>query len=202
MATTPLDAQVLQYVPQRYHLQISTSVFLLSMEGFLSSIVLLFFLPFISTLLVHRSHKPMSSLRKDILFVRVGLLLHALSWLVIGLAPHLVIFILGLGMSALMAGTGASVRSVLTTWVKPDQVGRLYSVLGILETLGLMAAGPMVAQLYNVGLKTGIELWLGLPWIVLGILMTGIVGVFWTVDWTISSSSHVEEPASPISQEI
>ena len=184
MATVPLDAQLLQYVPQRYHLRISTTALLQSLQACLSSLVLLFLLPLISSWLLTRHYPP---IRKDILFVRVGFLFHALAWLIIGFAPRLFVLVLGLVVSAFMAGAGGALRSAITTWVSPDEVGRLYSVLGVLECLGLMGAGPAVAGLYNVGLRTDEDIWLGLPWIVNGVAVLGIVCVLWALRWETST---------------
>ena len=192
MATLPLDAQLLQYVPQRYHLRISTTALLQSLQACLSSLVLLFLLPLISSWLLTRYCPPFSPIRKDILFVRVGFLFHAIGWLIIGFAPRLFVLVLGLGVSAFMAGTGAAVRAAITTWVSPDEVGRLYSVLGVLECLGLMGAGPAIAGLYNAGLRTAKDIWLGLPWIVNGVAMLGIVCVLWALRWESSTISSAE----------
>lgn len=192
MATVPLDAQLLQYVPQRYHLRISTTALLQSLQACLSSLVLLFLLPLISSWLLTRYHPPFSPIRKDILFVRVGFLFHAFGWLIIGFAPRLFVLVLGLGVSAFMAGAGAAVRAAITTWVSPDEVGRLYSVLGVLECLGLMGAGPAIASLFNAGLRTGKDIWLGLPWIVNGVAMLGIVCVLWALRWETSTISPAE----------
>lgn len=199
MANVPLDAQLLQYVPQRYHLRISTTALLQSLQAFLSSLVLLFLLPLISSWLLTRHHPPFSPMRKDILFVRVGFLFHAFGWLIIGFAPRLFVLVLGLGVSAFMAGAGGAVRAAITTWVSPDEVGRLYSVLGVLECLGLMGAGPAIAGLFNAGLRTGKDIWLGLPWIVNGVAMLGIVCVLWALRWE-TSTNETANPASVASR--
>ena len=192
MATDPLDAQLLLYIPQRYQLSISTSALLQSLRGCLSSLFLLFLLPLISSWLLTSKQHPFTPFRKDILFVRVGFSFHALGWLMIGFAPHLYVLVIALGMSALMAGAGAALRAAITAWVSPDEIGRLYSMLGLFECLGLMATGPSVAGLYNLGLETDNDVWLGLPWIVNGTLMLGIVSVLWALRWDDVPDSSVE----------
>lgn len=181
MAAVPLEFQLLQYIPQRFYLRISTSALLQSLQSFFSSLVLLFLLPFLSTRLLTRSHEPLSPNRRDVLLARISLSVQGLGWLIIGFAPHIIVLVLGLGVNAFTAGAGAAMRAAVTPWVSPDEVGRLYSILGIAECLGLLGAGPAVAGLYNLGLRMHEEVYLGLPWIVSGLTMLGIVIVLWTL---------------------
>jgi MFS family permease len=107
-----------------------------------------------------------------VLFVRIGLFVLSTGTIVQGLAPNIALLIVGLMICNCGAGTGASMRALMTSYVLPNEVGKLYTFLGIIETLGLMASGPAIADLFTVGLKASDEgkgdILLGLPWLVIG----------------------------------
>ena len=86
-------------------------------------------------------------------------------------------------VATLASGAGSAIRALLTSWVLPNEVARLYTALGIIETIGSMGAGPIISGLYNRGIKAASagagNAMLGLPWIVVGIIMSALAVVTW-----------------------
>lgn len=47
--------------------------------------------------------------------------------------------------------------------MEPEDTGKIFTGLTIVDTLSGMAAGPIIAGLYKVGIERGGGAWLGLP---------------------------------------
>ena len=169
-----LDSQTLQYVPQRFHWSIADATNLQAIQSGIAMAVLLLILPSLSSYLLSR--RGFSTNRKDLLLTRIGFTSYGASLLTMGLAPLVPFFIIGLMIGTLAAGCGAAIRALLTSWVLPNEVARLYTLLGIIETIGSMGGGPIIAGLYNIGLKEATrgkgDVLLGIPWIITGSIMS------------------------------
>ena len=170
-----LDSQLMQYVPQRYQWSIANTTNLQAVQAGVAMLVLLLILPAVSSYLLKRKHYSIN--RKDIFLTRLGFFCYGIGLTVIGFAPAISFFIIGTIIITFAAGSGAAIRALLTSWVQPNEVARLYTALGIIETIGSMGGGPLISSVYNAGLsvyhknKTANELILGLPWIAAGFIM-------------------------------
>ena len=174
MVTGALDGQFLQYIPQRFHWTIAQTTYLQSMQAACGMTTLLLLLPAVSSYLIKK--RGWSTNRKDILIIRYGFFCYAVGMTIKGFSPVVGLFIFGMVIATTAAGTGAAVRAVLTSWVAQNEVARLYSALGIVETIGSIMGGPLVSILYNAGLSAYThgksEFLLGLPWMIAGTVMT------------------------------
>lgn len=95
-----------------------------------------------------------------------------------------------LGLLTLGNGFGSFVRSLLSSLVEPDVIGTVYTALSIMDSIGSIVAGPVVAGLFNISM--GLEgIWLGLPFVSSFVLSSVIaVSVF-----TIRPKTFQEERA-------
>ena len=163
------SALTTQYISTRYHLRLSEATALLTLRA-LANITLLFaLLPLLSALLT--THLHLTPARRDLYMSRASMAAWALGWLVFGLAPTLAAATLGMGISALGAGSFFLIRSFLTPLVPERHVAALYSVVSIVDTLGAMLGAPLLAGLFNRGLKVGAP---GLPFLFLGAVCAGV----------------------------
>ena len=175
MMMNSLDSQIMQYIPQRYHWSIANTTNLQAVQSGVAMAVLLLILPAVSSYLLKK--RGYSSNRKDIFLVRLGFFGYGLGLLIIGFAPTIFFFVIGMITVTFAAGSGAAIRALLTSWVQQNEVARLYTALGIIETLGSMGGGPLISTVYNAGLsayykeKESKPLILGLPWICAGFIM-------------------------------
>lgn len=173
MVAGALDGQFLQYIPQRFHWTIAQTTYLQSMQAACGMTMLLLVLPTISSYLVKK--RGWTANRKDILLIRYGFFCYAVGMTIKGFSPVVGLFIFGMVIATTAAGTGAAVRALLTSWIKQNEVARLYSALGIVETVGSTLGGPLVSILYNAGLSAYThgksEFLLGLPWMIAGTVM-------------------------------
>jgi hypothetical protein len=176
-----LDSQIIQYVPQRFHWSIANTTNLQAVQSGVSMAVLLLILPAVSSYLLKK--RGYSANRKDILLTRVGFFCYGVGLITIGFAPTVFFFVIGMVTITLAAGSGAAIRALLTSWVEQNEVARLYTALGIIETLGSICGGPLISTLYNAGLsahgKGKGDLVLGVPWIAAGIIMTCLAITTW-----------------------
>lgn len=69
---------------------------------------------------------------------------------------------IGLMAVALGSPIHLTARSLITSLVLPDQVGVLYTSLAVVQSVGILIAGPLFANTFRWGMKLG-ETWLGLP---------------------------------------
>lgn len=77
-------------------------------------------------------------------------------------------------------GATALIRSVLASWVRPAEVGRLFAVMSLVWTAAMLVASPGVAMLFAEGLKRG-GVWMGLPFLGAGVLFVVASGAMWGV---------------------
>jgi MFS family permease len=163
---TPLT---IQYISTHYHLPLSRATTLLTLRALANITLLFFLLPLLSTHLTTTLNLPPA--RRDLYMSRASMAAWTLGWISFGVAPTLAIATLGMGVTALGSGSFFLIRSFLTPLVPGRNVAALYSVISIVDTLGSMLGAPLLAVLFNRGLKVGAP---GLPFLVLGGVCGGV----------------------------
>ena len=173
-----LDDLYFLYVPKRFGWSIAKTNFIYSFQAAAAIIILLFLCPAISNYLIGRGF---SATQKDILIVRVSILIYTIGTLFIASAPTIATLFLAVLIQTCGSGMGSAARALLTTYVKSNEVGKLYTMLGFVEAVSLMIAAPIEASLFNVGMRAGRAVLLGLPWFLMGIFMSLLTIAFWTL---------------------
>ncbi len=176
----PLIAQSvslsIRYVSNRFHWKLRQASFLLSLRAFINFALLLALLPGLSWYLIKRLH--FSATEKDLFLVRFSIIILVVGALLIGISPTIVGTIIGMIIFTLGTGTVALTRSLITSLVDQEHVGRLYAAIGLVETCGALAAGPMLAGLYTLGLQLQGP-WVGLPFLAVAVICSvGGVGIW------------------------
>lgn len=116
----------------------------------------------------------------------------------IGLASEPVLMSIGLGLLSLGSGYTLLVRSLLASLVEKNQIGTMYSGISVVETIGVLVAGPLLAISFRVGMEKDGG-WLGLPYIVAGFLFTLATCLVSAI--RASSLEHPHTDMSPQEQE-
>lgn len=176
--TQVLDVLVLQYVPKRYNWSISQANYLSTLRATIGIITLLVFLPAASKFFLRRNGHDAFS--KDILLCRISAALVTAGIVVNGLAPTISLFLLGLFVQMLGAGTSALIRSLSAGLVKDEEIARLYTAMSLVQTLIMVVAPPVIAGLFQEGMKKGGQ-WIGLPLLVGGLLFGVATGAMWAL---------------------
>lgn len=150
-----------QYFSKRFDWNLAQTGYLLALRGTVSILMLLVTLPVISKLLLSPSFR-MTVARKDLALAQFSVLAIAIGSLLMGgsnvptVVSGVVIVTLGDGLSPLC-------RSLATSFVDSQHTSSLYVLIGVVETIGMIYAGPALAWLFTIGMKLN-GLWLGLPY--------------------------------------
>lgn len=121
--------------------------------------------------------REVNSQGKDLLISRISVGLFAIGSLVISFAPVIALAALGIVIFALGSGFSPAARSLATTFVHQDQAGLLYTAMAIMQTIGGLVAGPLLALSFQWGLSLGHE-WSGIPFtLVAGLFACGFVAI-------------------------
>ncbi|KAJ5915558.1 MFS general substrate transporter [Penicillium verhagenii] len=156
---------LLQYTSKRFDWSIANSSLLISLRGIFALANFLLLMPAVSSILTKYFHLP-SSL-KDLRIAQGSSFISALGLFIIGTASSRAILITGIVFVALGAPFAVSCRSFVTSLIRPDQMGTLYSSASAVTSIGMMIAGPLLAYAFRLGLHLG-PAWLGLPFTLAG----------------------------------
>ena len=173
MLTLESNNILLQYVSKRYDWSLSQATLFLSIRYVLNVFLLIVLLPLAGRALQSGLH--LSAVAKDLWLCRAGILLKLFGFLVIGAAPNVPLLGIGLVLLVLGGGTLLCMRSLITSLVEPHHIARLYNAISVLDTLGLMTGGPIMAACFQWGMRAG-GAWIGLPFWFCGPLVA-LVGV-------------------------
>lgn len=120
----------------------------------------------------------MSPLSKDLWLSRWSGGVLILADLVIAFSSSPTVF--GAGLVLLSGGCGLVplLRSLLNAQVEPHHVGILNTLLGFLDTLGLMVAAPVFSESLHKGIELG-GAWIGLPFLAGAVISCFAAGILW-----------------------
>ncbi|KAK0388418.1 hypothetical protein NLU13_4662 [Sarocladium strictum] len=148
------SALEMQYISQRYKWSWSEAGLVLTSRSVTSLLLFTTVLPAAGNLLLF---KGFTSISKDLCLARISLLLMAAGAVGVGLAP-----------------------TIMGSMVAPIHTGLLYTIIAIFEALGTLTAGPLLAQVLNVGLAWGGR-WIGLPFLATGLMYSASWLIIWPV---------------------
>ena len=155
---------LIRYVSNRYGLSLADATFLYPLQAVSATVILFALLPPISDYI--DNHWNISAIKKNVVFIRVALLMLMLGLTIEGLAPTVTLLVFGLIVETLGAGMTSSTRAMAGVLVEQKDNGRVFSVLAISETLSTMLAFPATNWLFNIGIDQGGGIWLGMPYFV------------------------------------
>lgn len=139
-------------------------------------VLLLFVFPFVSSFLLDRLR--LTTAFKDLILSRGSILLYFLGVTIIAISPTAGGMILGLLVFTLGTGLNPALRSLITSLVEKENVGKLYTAIALSDTVGALIGGPGLAAAYRWGMKNGV---LGLPFLVGAGLFASVAGVLFMV---------------------
>lgn len=157
---------LLQYSSVRYGWSIAHDSLYLSFRGAMILLTFAVLMPAVSGLLTNAFCMP-SSMIKDRRMSQASGILSVLGFTLTATATVSFIYVLGLVLLSLGSAFIVTTRSLATSLVRPGQVGRLYSAAAVVQSLGALLAGPLFAQLFDIGLQIK---WMGLPFLLAGCL--------------------------------
>lgn len=139
-------------------------------------VMLTVLLPAISSLCLRQLN--MSPLSKDLWLSRWSGIVLILANLAIAFSSSPALF--GVGLVLLSGGSGLVplLRSLLNAQVAPHHVGILNTLLGFLDTLGVMVGAPIFTESLHKGIELGGP-WIGLPFLAGAVISCFAAGIMW-----------------------
>ncbi|XWX01277.1 hypothetical protein V2A60_009303 [Cordyceps javanica] len=163
MATSTM---FVQYVSKRFGWSMASVGYLLSVKTVVNIFVIVVAIPGLSRLLMSGAVVRSLSVRdKDRVLAQASAFA-----LVVGFAllscPSIGAVVAGLIVKTLGAGLSSLCRSLATAHTTTENTAKLQTVIGIITTVGMLVAAPLLAFLFSLGMKLG-GLMLGLPYAVM-----------------------------------
>ncbi|GKT41448.1 efflux pump ustT [Colletotrichum spaethianum] len=156
------------FASKRYHVSLSQTGYLSSLYGLGVFLAIVAILPGISKLLAsRRAPKPLQFIddnARDLFLARASSAALLLGAVCMAASPSIGAFIGGLAILSLGSGWGSYVRSLAAIYVDAAHRTRLYSIISLVETVGMTYAQPMLAGLFTLGMRLG-GFWIGLPYL-------------------------------------
>ena len=159
---------VLQYLSKRYGLTLSKATLVMTIRNGVLVLLLFVVLPYVSTSIMRVFR--LSAQRKDLYLARGSQVLMALGWTLVGLSPEIPFVAISLAIASLGQGAPLLLRSFLTSLVEAHHIARVFSIISIVDTLGMMFGSPLLAGLFKSGLALGGG-WIGLVFFFLGFVL-------------------------------
>ncbi|KAH7029285.1 major facilitator superfamily domain-containing protein [Microdochium trichocladiopsis] len=212
MLTAPLGKgfgqTFVQYVSKRYHKTIEEVGYLFALRGGLTLVIMGGLLPLLSWWLTssssssssssastsaaaatsgrrstkRRGRAPLSPFARDLLLAQLSALFSLLGFFGLN-TPSYNILVGSLAVESLGSGLLPLCRSMITNFTTPARTSSLFTLISIVETIGGLPAGLLLAWLFSEGMKLGgdggdgdgdgvgggnAQIWYGLPFIYLG----------------------------------
>jgi hypothetical protein len=168
----------IQYTSKRFSISISSAGFLIIVRAIASIVYFLALLPLMGRVLEAR-FGPSGSTR-DLWLARLTVLCLPFGFILMSLSPKLALMAVGMVFTALGSGCGILVRSITNRMVDITQVARLNGAISIVDTLGILVSGPLLAEVYGLGLRMG-GAWMALPFFIATILTAIASLILWLV---------------------
>ncbi|GFG23267.1 metapyrocatechase 2 [Aspergillus udagawae] len=136
---------MLQYVSKRFSWSMAKASFLVSLKGIMNFTALLLILPALSKAL----DRFLPPIRRDLRISLGSVLTIAAGYVLMALAASPTVFAVGLSISSLGVGFFPALRSVATALVDDAEIGLLGTTIALMEGLGAIIAGPMMAGTFK-----------------------------------------------------
>ncbi|KAK8090452.1 major facilitator superfamily transporter [Apiospora hydei] len=167
----PATMQLLvQYVSIRYSIGINDTGYVQTVYGLAQLLQLFLGLPLLARLVRSRAGVG-SDAQRDLYLARFSFLVAIPGALLMGAAANLGFFVAGLLVLALGAGSSSYQRSLLSSFFDAEYHSRLFSLVAMVDMVGSVYSGPMLAGLFTSGMELGGDGFLGLPYYALASLM-------------------------------
>ncbi|KAG6367750.1 hypothetical protein INS49_001945 [Diaporthe citri] len=171
-----IQEMLLQYATKRFGWSWSKAAYFLTLKSASFIVMLIVLLPAVSSFCLRQLN--MSPLSKDLWLSRWSGIVLILANLAIAFSSSPALF--GVGLVLLSGGSGLVplLRSLLNAQVEPHHVGILNTLLGFLDTLGVMVGAPIFTESLHKGIELGGP-WIGLPFLAGAVISCFAAGILW-----------------------
>ncbi|PWY87875.1 MFS general substrate transporter [Aspergillus sclerotioniger CBS 115572] len=172
-----IEELIVQYTTVRFGWTVAQSGYLLSLSAAMHIILACAILPWTHRFLL-TIYARNNAASADLLLAKGSVVFLAAGPLIMGLASHPGMLVLGLMLFIMGTGFRQSVQSYLTGAVPPENITLLYTSITVLDALGSLAAAPLLAYTLAAGIQAG-GMAMGLPFLLAaGLYTVSGVGVW------------------------
>ncbi|KAJ6035795.1 MFS transporter [Penicillium herquei] len=143
-----------QYATKKFPWSWSEAGLLSSVSAGVKLLLILVILPRLSRVMLYKF--ALTPLSKNLIIVRSSIVFLIAGTFTIGVASHPSMLLAGLVVHALGWGYGPALRDLLALLTRDDQIGLLFTVMGILDNIGMLIAGPLMTAAFRLGLAWGV----------------------------------------------
>ncbi|EUC43341.1 hypothetical protein COCMIDRAFT_101075 [Bipolaris oryzae ATCC 44560] len=185
-------ALLVRYASKRYSWEIKKAAYLLSFRAAANLVAISVVLPLINFVLLKKLHFPAP--RADIWIACGSIVLTTFSFFAMGVSAYPALLVFGLLVYNMGSGYNAAMRSISIHIVggqsSPD-IGKLMSTIAMAESFGSMIGGPLLNELFQLGIGFG-EAWLGLPFLGSAVIFLFMTFVTFSINVVDKKSAYVE----------
>ncbi|KAK1969086.1 putative MFS transporter [Colletotrichum sublineola] len=164
---------LLQYLSTRYTIPIAKANLLLSVRAFAQLVTFIAILPLLDLFVSKKLG--LSPRVKDFLLSQISIVFIMVCFGILVFAPSLPIVVVGLAFYTLGNGFSSFARSLLSSLVEKDMVGTLFTTLSMMDTLGSLLAGPIIAKTFSWSMRLD-GIWKGMPY-VMSLIICGLASL-------------------------
>ncbi|EHK18451.1 uncharacterized protein TRIVIDRAFT_158459 [Trichoderma virens Gv29-8] len=178
---------LMQYTTKRFGWTWAKAGLLSSISAFVNLVLLAAILPALSQVLLFKYR--LSPVAKDALLARAGMVALTIGAFGIGFSNTTAMLMTTLVIYSLGYGYESSLRSLLIALAGEQHTAMLFAAMSVLQNIGMLIAGPLMAWAFRVGLRWG-GAWIGLPFISTGCLLTCATCIVFGVRLTDSTATR------------
>lgn len=175
-------ALLVRYASKRYGWEIKKATYLLSFRAAANLVTISVALPLINFVLLKKLHFPAP--RTDMWIACGSIALTTFSFFAMGVSAYPALLVFGLLAYNMGSGYNATMRSISIHVIggqsSPD-IGKLMSTIAMAESLGSMIGGPLLNELFQLGIGFG-DAWLGLPFLGSAVVFLSITFVTFSIN--------------------
>lgn len=151
---------VVQYASTKFSVPIAVTGYLITIRAVATVVVFLFLVPVVGARLQERLGLDIPS--RDLWLSRIAISCCPVGLFLIAASPNMAPMVIGMIITAVSSGASSLVRSIITGIVEPERVSVLNGVINVVQAVGSLVSGPLLAELFALGLRLGNN-WIALP---------------------------------------
>ncbi|RDW63435.1 hypothetical protein BP6252_10980 [Coleophoma cylindrospora] len=181
---------LLQYSTKKFNWTWAQAGYLLSLRAICSLVLLSVIVPVAGQILI--SKYSLTAKAKDFWIARTSILMGVFGAFIIAFSASSPFLILGVIVLSAGGVYNLATHSLMASMVEPHHIGILFNCSALLQTLGSILAGPLLASSFSLGLRMG-GIWTSLPFLIAGCLFSCGAIIAWSIDIAVKKEEIGEE---------
>jgi hypothetical protein len=151
------------WLSKRYDWTLAETGYILSIESVLS-VAILFMLQYFDSAAGWKAKNAKEKRKRELWIAKISLVCGITGSVILSLAGTRILFFVAAVVISGSVGFIDAIKAYFTAQLDTRDIGRLYSTIMVVDTLGTILSSPVWSAIYSVGYKWG-DLWQGLPFL-------------------------------------